>query len=144
MAANPKLAHSNVQMLEGAASEAPWCDCGPGIEVKVLAIDFDNHSVEYVARTGPGHTTGVHRHHAEAYIYILEGSVTNVTTGCEFRKGDFCHQPAGDQHEEVTGPDGAMAYVSQRGNSDAMADFLDGDGNVVFQYTLSDFAKLMT
>ncbi|MGR8921261.1 MAG: cupin domain-containing protein [Gammaproteobacteria bacterium] len=143
MSAAADQAVTRVQVLAGAASQAPWCDCGPGIEVKVLAIDHDNHSVEYLARTQPGHTTGLHHHHAEAYIFILEGSVTNVTTGCEFRRGDFCYQPVGDRHEEVTGPDGAMAYVSQRGDSDLMADFLDESGAVIFQYTLSDFARIM-
>lgn len=132
-----------VQVIQGAASRAGWCQCGPGIEVKVLAVDAANHSVEYLARTAPGHTTGMHRHHAEAYIYILEGSVTNVVTGVEFHKGDFCHQPVGDEHEEVTGPNGAMAYVSQRGPTDLMAEFLDRDGNVIHRYTLQEFTALM-
>lgn len=144
MAAVPEnLAAKKMDIIAGPASAAGWCDCGPGIEVKVLAIDHDNHSVEYLARTSAGHTTGMHFHHAEAYIFILEGSVTNVTTGCEFVKGDFCYQPVGDSHEEVTGPNGAMAYVSQRGSSDKMADFYDEDGNVIYEYTLSDFAKIM-
>lgn len=143
MAAVPEQSVSRVQVIEGAASQAGWCDCGPGIEVKVLAIDHENHSVEYLARTAPGHTTGLHHHHAEAYIFILEGSVTNVTTGCEFVKGDFCYQPVGDRHEEVTGPNGAMAYVSQRGDSDRMADFFDENGEVVFEYTLANFAEIM-
>jgi anti-sigma factor ChrR (cupin superfamily) len=129
--------------LTGAASQAGWCHCGPGIEVKVLAIDFDKHSVEYLARTKPGHTTGVHRHYAEAYIFVLEGSFTNVTTGVEFHEGDFCHQPIGDSHEEVTGPKGAMAFVSQRGNQDLMAEFLNAQGEVIDRYSLSDFAKIM-
>ncbi|MGE0487463.1 MAG: hypothetical protein AB7Q81_25150 [Gammaproteobacteria bacterium] len=132
-----------VKVIAGAASQAGWRDCGPGIEVKVLAVDPLNHSVEYLARTGPGHATGLHRHHAEAYIFILAGSVTNVTTGVEFRPGDFCHQPVDDEHEEVTGPDGAMAYVSQRGAGDLMAEFFDAEGEVVARYSLADFAALM-
>jgi hypothetical protein len=85
----------------------------------------------------------VHRHLAEAYIFIVEGSVTNVTTGCEFRAGDFYYQPVGDGHEEVTGPNGAVAYVSQRGNRDLMAEFLNDKGEVIDHYSLSDFAKIM-
>jgi hypothetical protein len=69
------------------ASKAGWHDCGPGIHVKVLAVDPVKHSVEYLARTPPGHSTGLHRHHAEAYIFVVEGSVKNVTTGCEYRAG---------------------------------------------------------
>jgi anti-sigma factor ChrR (cupin superfamily) len=134
---------NKVQVLSGAASQAGWCDCGPGIQVKVLALDPDKHSVEYLARTTPGHTTGLHRHYAEAYIFVLEGSFTNVTTGVEFKVGDFCHQPVGDAHEELTGPNGAMAYVSQRGDQDMMAEFLDREGKVIDHYSLSDFAKIM-
>ncbi len=138
-----EVSQPNVRVIAGAASEAGWCDCGPGIQVKVLAIDPDNHSVEYLARTQAGHTTGLHRHYAEAYIFILQGSVTNATTGCEFKVGDFCYQPVGDVHEELTGPDGAMAYVSQRGSSDLMAEFMDEQGEVIARYTLSDFADIM-
>jgi anti-sigma factor ChrR (cupin superfamily) len=143
MAAVMQEKQNPVKVIAGAASQAGWCDCGPGIQVKVLAVDPANHSVEYLARTGPGHTTGLHRHHAEAYIFILEGSVTNVTTGIEFQPGDFCHQPVGDEHEEVTGPNGAMAYVSQRGTGDLMAEFLDANGAVVARFSLADFARLM-
>ena len=143
MSAVTEATRTQLQIIRGAASRAQWCDCGPGIEVKVLAIDHARHSVEYLARTQAGHTTGLHYHHAEAYLYILDGSVTNATTGCEFVKGDFCYQPVGDQHEEVTGPNGAMAYVSQRGESDLMVDFFGDNGDVIFQYTLADFAKLM-
>lgn len=143
MAAVMQDSNNQVQVIQGAASKAGWCDCGPGIQVKVLAIDPVNHSVEYLARTKPGHTTGLHRHHAEAYVYVLEGSFTNATTGCEFQAGDFCYQPIGDEHEEVTGPNGAMAHVSQRGNQDLMAEFLDEDGKVIDKYSLSDFAKIL-
>lgn len=135
---------TGIRLIDGPASSAGWCACGPGIEVKVLAIDPARHSVEYLARTAPGHTTGLHRHHAEAYLYILQGSVTNLASGVEFRQGDFCYQPCGDEHEEVTGPDGAMAYVSQRGVGDLMAEFLDRDGRVLHRYTLGEFAALMT
>jgi anti-sigma factor ChrR (cupin superfamily) len=142
MGAAPKLESTHVKVLDGA-SKAGWCDCGPGIQVKVLAIDPVKHSVEYLARTPPGHSTGLHRHHAEAYIFIVEGSVTNVTTGCEYRAGDLYYQPVGDGHEEVTGPNGAMAYVSQRGDRDLMAEFLNDKGEVIDNYNLSDFAKML-
>src|SRR5262245_27757865 len=139
MAAVKQKERSHVRVVSGAASKASWCDCGPGIQVKVLAIDPVKHSVEYLARTKPGHSTGLHRHFAEAYIFVVEGSVTNVTTGSAYRAGDLYYQPVGDAHEEVTGPDGAMAYVSQRGNQDLMAEFLNDKGDVIDRYSLSDF-----
>jgi anti-sigma factor ChrR (cupin superfamily) len=123
-----------VRVRSGPASQADWCDCGPGIQAEVLAVDAEKNSVDYLARTQPGHTTGLHRYYAEAYIYILEGNVTNGTTGFEFRAGDFCYQPVGDEHEELTGANGAMAYVSQRGEQDLMAEFLNESGEVIEKY----------
>jgi anti-sigma factor ChrR (cupin superfamily) len=137
------MQESNVKVIEGMASKVGWCDAGPGIQIKVLAIDADNHSVQYLARTGPGHNPGVHRHEADAYIYVIEGSVKNLTTGCEFGVGDFCFQPIGDVHEEEAGPEGVFTYVCQRGNSDLLIEFMDESGAVADKYCLSDFAKLM-
>jgi len=134
---------NDIKVLAGAASKAPWIDCGPGIQIKVLAVDLANHSVQYLARTGAGHNPGVHRHHADASIYVLEGSVKNLTTGCEFGPGDFCFQPSGDVHEELVGPDGIVTYISQRGDSDLLIEFLDEAGAVRDKYSISDFAKML-
>ena len=134
---------SQVKVIAGMASQREWANCGPGIEIKVLAVDEEHHSVQYLARTGPGHNPGVHRHNADAYIYILEGSVQNLTTGCEFKAGDFCFQPIGDVHEEVVGPAGVVSYVSQRGDSDLLIEFMDESGAVAEVYSIADFAKLL-
>jgi anti-sigma factor ChrR (cupin superfamily) len=132
-----------IKVLGGAASQAPWINCGPGIQIKVLAVDLEHHAVQYLARTGPGHNPGVHRHNADASIFILEGSVKNLTTGCEFGPGDFCFQPTGDVHEEVVGPEGVVSYVSQRGDSDLLIEFFDETGAVGAKYSVSDFAKML-
>lgn len=132
-----------VKVLSGAASKSPWIDCGPGIQIKVLAVDPVHHSVQYLARAGAGHNPGVHRHNADASIFILEGSVRNLTTGCEFGPGDFCFQPTGDVHEEVAGPQGVVSYISQRGDEDLLIEFMDESGAVGDRYTLSDFARML-
>jgi hypothetical protein len=36
-----------------------------------------------------------------------------------------------------------MAYVSQRGDRDLMAEFLNDKGEVIDHYSLSDFAKML-
>ncbi len=132
-----------IKVLSGAASTSPWIDCGPGIQIKVLAVDMKHHAVQYLARTGPGHNPGIHRHNADASIFILEGSVKNLTTGCEFGPGDFCFQPVGDVHEEVVGPQGVVSYVSQRGDEDLLIEFMDESGAVAEKYTVSDFARML-
>lgn len=142
MAAVMKNANQ-IKLLADAASNTPWVDCGPGIQIKVLAADSAQHSVEYLARTGPGHNPGVHRHLADASIYILEGSVKNLTTGCEFGPGDICCQPNGDVHEEEVGPEGVVSYVVQSGDTDLLIEFLDEAGGVRANYRVSDFAKML-
>ena len=138
------LKESNpIKVLACAASQAPWIDCGPGIQIKVLAVDEEHHAVQYLARTGPGHNPGIHRHNADAAIYVLEGSIKNLTTGCEFGPGDFCFQPTGDVHEEVVGPNGVVTYVSQRGDSDLLIEFMDKAGMVADKYNVSDFARML-
>lgn len=132
-----------IKVLSGAASKSPWINCGPGIQIKVLAVDLEHHSVQYLARSGAGHNPGVHRHNADASIFILEGSVKNLTTGCEFGPGDFCFQPVGDVHEEVVGPAGVVSYVSQRGDEDLLIEFTDATGAVAETYTVSDFARML-
>lgn len=143
MAAAIEQINPNIKVVAGAASTTPWTDCGPGIQIKVLAVDLEHHSVQYLARTGPGHNPGVHRHNADASIFILEGSVKNLTTGCEFGPGDFCFQPTGDVHEEVVGPEGVVSYVSQRGDSDVLIEFTDETGAVSDKYSVSDFAAML-
>ena len=137
------MKEQGVKIIAGAASKAAWQDCGPGIQIKVLAVDEKNHSVQYLARTPAGHNPGVHRHNADAYLYVLEGSVHNKTTGCDFGPGDFCFQPKGDVHEEVVGPDGVTAYVVQNGDSDLLIEFTDDSGAVAECYYVSDFAKML-
>lgn len=134
---------NKIKVLAGAASKTAWRDCGPGIQIKVLAVDLEHNSVQYLARTGPGHNPGIHRHNADASIYVIEGSVKNLTTGCEFGPGDFCFQPIGDVHEEVVGPEGVLTYVSQRGDSDLLIEFMDETGAVADKYKVSDFARML-
>ena len=57
-----------IKVLSGAASASPWIDCGPGIQIKVLAVDMKHHAVQYLARTGPGHNPGIHRHNADGLV----------------------------------------------------------------------------
>ncbi len=133
-----------VNVISQAASQADWCECGPGIQIKVLAVDSERHSVEYLARTGAGHNAGRHRHHSESYIYVIDGSVINHTTGCTFAAGDFCYQPDKDEHIEESGPDGVTVFASQRGDGDLLVEFFDDAGAVCSEFRVSDFARLLS
>lgn len=134
---------SSVQVIQGQSSAAPWCACGPGIEIKVLSVDTERHAVEYLARSQAGNNAGTHRHHCETSVFVLEGSVINHTTGCQFGPGDYCFQPDGDVHEEEAGPDGVTVFASQRGYGDLLVEFFDEEGKVCSEFRVSDMAKML-
>lgn len=111
-----------VQALAGTASRAGSC-----FEVKVLAVDVDKRRVDCLAHAAPGHTASMPRLHTGASDYILKGMVTKAVRRDELRAGDLGHPPAGDEHQEATGPHGAMDYLWRRGPRDLMAASLDRD-----------------
>ena len=118
------LENLNVMVAAGRASEQDWCDCAPGMQMKVLSVDEARNSVEVVIRMEPGCNSGKHRHTCETFAYVLEGKITNETTGCEFGPGDFCYQPYDDTHVEIAGEDGVTLYASYRGTSNKLVEFL--------------------
>lgn len=109
---------------------APWRVVGPGLEVKLLTVEPASQAVEYLVRLPPGFHTGRYRHHAETFVYILDGHVCGAATSILFSAGDICCQPRGTIHEEVAGPQGATIYVSQRAGDGCLIEFLAADGTV--------------
>lgn len=107
-----------------------WRVVGPGLDVKVLTVDVDTQAVEYLVCLPPGFRTGRYRHHAETFVYILEGQVGVAASATSFNAGDLCCQPRGVIHEAVAGPQGATVYVSQRAHDARLSEFLDADGAV--------------
>ena len=118
----------DVKAIAGAGSKTGRRWCGPGVGVKV---------------TAPGHTTGVHPHQVGAYLYILKSSVIKAVRCVEFGTGESCHPPIGDEHGEAIGPNGPMAYVSQRRPRDLMAAFLDRGAKLIHRDTLQQLTALM-
>jgi quercetin dioxygenase-like cupin family protein len=133
------LEDPNVQVAAGRASETEWCDCAPGMQAKVLAVDEARNSVEYVIKMAPGCNPGKHRHLCETYAYVLEGKLINH----EFGPGDFCYQPHNDVHVEEVGEEGVTLYVSFRGVSETLVEFFGEDGEVCGKFAVSDFAQLL-
>ena len=138
-----ELESSNVRVTGCAASKQEWIG-PPGIGMKVLAVDEARNSVDYLLKIGPGSNSGKHRHLCETYGYILEGTVINYTTGCEFNEGDFCYQPFGDVHVEGGGPEGAIIHVSLRGKNDTLVEFYDDDDQVCSKYKIADFVQMLS
>ncbi len=137
------LSASDVRIAGAEASELPWVQA-EGVQLKVLAVDKARKSVEFLVKYEPGWNSGLHRHNCETYLFVVEGSVTNKTTGVEFGPGDFCYQPYGDEHVEEMGPEGAVILESLRGDdAGTVIEYLGESGTVVGKATFADLAQLL-
>lgn len=138
------LKDAEVVVTNNSQTETGWCNCLPGLDIKVLAVDAARHSVDYLARATTHYQTGRHKHHCDSFIYVLEGAVTNHTIGVTFKQGDFCFQPAGDVHdEEVRAEDGLITHVSLRGTAPLLLEYFDDTGAVCSRFTVQDFLDRM-
>ena len=66
------------------ADEVPWTADGPGTSQRVLSHDPEDGTLTRLARWAPGTDTspaGVIRHEYYEEVYLLEGSLTDLTLG---------------------------------------------------------------
>ncbi|MFT4584386.1 MAG: anti-sigma factor ChrR (cupin superfamily) [Gammaproteobacteria bacterium] len=133
---------ASVQVTSCKASEQPWVSCNENVQAKVLSVDVERHSVEFMFKIAAGFQSGFHRHTCETSVLILEGRVKNHTTGVEFGPGDFCYQPYDDEHVEEFLEE-TIVYGSYRGTEDKLVEVIDESGNVTEEFKVSDFAAML-
>jgi ChrR-like protein with cupin domain len=82
-----------------AASDVPWTEGGPGITQRVLTR-ADDGTLTRIARWAPGTSSGdeVIRHEYFEEVYLLEGSLTDLTLGKTFSAGDYAARRPGMPH----------------------------------------------
>ncbi|MFI5708520.1 cupin domain-containing protein [Kribbella sp. NPDC051620] len=81
------------------AADVPWTEDGPGITQRVLTRAEDG-MLTRIARWAPGTSTGdeVIRHEYFEEVYLLEGSLTDLTLGKTFTAGDYAARRPGMPH----------------------------------------------
>jgi ChrR-like protein with cupin domain len=81
------------------ASDVPWTEDGPGITQRVLTR-ADDGTLTRIARWAPGTISGdeVIRHEYFEEVYLLEGSLTDLTLGKTFSAGDYAARRPGMPH----------------------------------------------
>ncbi|WP_406057083.1 cupin domain-containing protein [Kribbella sp. NBC_00889] len=91
-----------------ATGNLEWTDAGGGIAEKVLSRDNENGDLTRLARWAPGTTSGagVIRHEYVEEVYLLEGSLTDLTLEQTFGPGDYACRPPGMPHGPYTTADG--------------------------------------
>ena len=134
--------NSGVQCAIGAGSQQPWVPANESFEMKILSVDAERHSAEFLIRVKGGYRSGPHRHTCETHAFLLEGRLKNHTTGQEFGPGDYCYQPHNDLHDEEFLEDSVL-YGSWRGDTDKFIEFYDESGDVCGAFTVADVLEMM-
>jgi ChrR Cupin-like domain len=83
------------------ADEVPWTADGPAITQRVLSQDPGDGTLTRLARWAPGTDTsaaGVIRHEYYEEVYLLEGSLTDLTLGQTFTVGQYASRRPGMPH----------------------------------------------
>ena len=67
-------------------------------------------------RMQPGAVNPTHAHEFDARLLVLEGAMTIAAEGGErtYQAGEIFEMPAGRQHSEIAGPDGARYIAGRR------------------------------
>jgi hypothetical protein len=80
-------------------AEVPWTKDGRGITQRVLT-EAEDGTLTRIARWAPGTDSGdeVIRHEYFEEVYLIEGSLTDVTLGKTFSAGDYAARRPGMPH----------------------------------------------
>ena len=88
------------------ADEIAWTDGGPGITQRVLSEGPED-NLTRIARWAPGTTTDeVIRHAYFEEVYLLEGSLTDLTLEKTFSAGQYAARRPGMPHGPYTTAEG--------------------------------------
>ncbi|MGC4942155.1 cupin domain-containing protein [Kribbella sp. DT2] len=82
-----------------AVDGVEWTDAGGGITQRILSEGPDN-DLTRIARWAPGTVSGeeVIRHEYFEEVYLLEGSLTDLTLGKTFGAGEYAARHPGMPH----------------------------------------------
>jgi anti-sigma factor ChrR (cupin superfamily) len=87
--------------------EGEWVDLLPGVELKLLRQDGDQHS--YLLRMATGTCIPPHEHALDEEVLVLEGDITINDVLC--RSGDYHFAPRGKPHGLITSEAGCMLFI---------------------------------
>ncbi len=114
------------------------------ITATILAVDEKNNIADFIVKFEPEKMIFLHRHLAQTNTLVLDGEHIIYEQGTkEVREvrpvGRYTSSPAGDAHHEGGGAIGCILHYTVRGESDALFDVLDDDGNVEATLHTADF-----
>jgi hypothetical protein len=98
------------------ADDVPWTAEPSGIEgltERILAADEEAGVATRLLRLAPGTDTspaGVQAHDFWEEVYILEGTLHDLSLQQTFNAGDYACRPPGMRHGPWTTPDGCVTF----------------------------------
>ena len=118
------------------------------ITATILAVDEKNNIADFIVKFEPEKMIFLHRHLAQTNTLVLDGEHIIYEQGTkEVREvrpvGRYTSSPAGDAHHEGGGAIGCILHYTVRGESDALFDVLDDDGNVEATLHTADFKAVL-
>jgi len=99
-----------------AVTEVEWTPCAGnvrGLDERILACDAETGAVTRILRFHPGTDTtpnGVQVHDFWEEVYILEGSLHDLTLDQTFRAGQYACRPPGMPHGPWKAPEGCLTF----------------------------------
>jgi hypothetical protein len=90
-------------------TDVPWTNGGPGITQRVLSASATDDTLTRIARWAPGTVSGsaVIEHDYFEEVYLLEGSLTDLTLGRTFASGAYAARRPGMPHGPYRTDEGA-------------------------------------
>jgi hypothetical protein len=90
-------------------TDVPWTEDTPGISQRLLSTSATDGTLTRIARWTPGTVSGsaVIEHEYFEEVYLLEGSLTDLTLGLTFTAGDYAARRPGMPHGPYRTDEGA-------------------------------------
>jgi hypothetical protein len=100
-------------------ADVPWTEDGPGISQRVLSASTSDATLTRIARWAPGTASGsaVIQHDWFEEVYLLEGSLTDLTLGTTFTAGAYAARRPGMPHGPYRTDEGCVMLEIRYGVS---------------------------
>ena len=101
--------HEPVSSPPRRRAQAEWEEAAPGISVKLLATDAENHRVTMLVRLAPGTDYPPHRHGGLEELHLLDGEL--MIDDRKLHPGDYSRAEAGSVDRRVWSETGCTCVL---------------------------------
>jgi hypothetical protein len=133
--------YGEIQNVNSSLIDWKVVDGQPGNYIKVLALDWKRHRVDFLFKQDPHAEFAKHNHVCTAIALTLDG-VWGYREGEErMFPGTYSYEPAGSIHTPYSSETGMIVFGSFQGSTDVMLEILDANDKVIDELRLDFFEK---